>query len=147
MGEELSNAADSRMCQLNKPCWKIHIHRGYNEKLYPWNLLPNRLVEQTEKLDGKETAFGNGKCKSAPETEFNKFREINMNVSPDKVMEVTSFGLDPIQSIKIMNIDANDATPTKIGPNELKKIKPYSTILWINSNEKCDTQNSCSPSK
>merc|ERR1711959_486261 len=44
------------------------------------------------------------------------------------------------------NIDANDATPTKIGPNELKKIKPYSTILWINSNEKCDTQNSCSPS-
>jgi hypothetical protein len=136
---DIADAVDTSKCSKNG-CHKIHIHRGGDVKMKEWDLLPITLVKRTSDMliDSEEIPFAQFNCRSGSK-EFTKTREINIqpnDFSTGCFYRQTSMPYDPIHTIKIKNTNGEGEAI------EMKNVKPYSTVLSINSG-KCDTQNGC----
>jgi len=132
---DIADTVDTSKCSKNG-CHKIHIHRGGDVKMKEWDLLPISLVKRTSdfSIDTEEIPFAQFNCRRESK-EFTKTREIN--IQPNEFFhQQTSVLYDPIHTIKIKNTNGEGEAI------DMKNVKPYSTVLLINSG-KCDTQNGC----
>lgn len=120
-------------CSLNT-CYKVHIHRGNNEKLKDWNLLPINLAlaEDSIKLT-EDKKFADGTCE-VPKRVFDDQKTISFK-SPLDVQKFVNY-YDPVKNWKVRTNHVPKQLPV---PWELKDNVPmaHSTILRVNG-EKCN---------
>jgi len=106
-----------------------------------WGLLPICLVTGGHFLTNKDvTLFPEKRCR-AELSEFTKTREIKIR-SQEKLQRQISVFRDPLRAIKIDNVD-KEGDPNPDGVEKLKEVKPFSTVLSMNSGgcdrDKCKT--------
>jgi len=121
---------------------KIFLHKGKNEKLRDWNILPVNLHVFDEK---RNMSFRGTDCLPSP-INYSGTRVINFDSV--KLVDVVNT-YDPISEWILRTVDVKfDKELIFPVPNEVKKnttdVIPYSSILAINGSE-CDIQgNKCS---
>jgi len=126
-------------CEITQ-CSKVHIHKGNDEKIKDWKLLPKHLtIKESSSENGID--FPNYASISTTQKQPNK-KEVVMFSEALHLTELVNVD-DPIDAWKIRTVDVEFTEKAYLVPNELKKqnISSYSSILSINSNfAACNTQ-------